>query len=625
MAKSSSTGRSRKCCWHLCCGTGGFIIAFAAAFTATIILTKAYKGVPVPRACKEAQSSCLIVRTKSGLVQGTLSGFKSSGIIHTTVAFYGIPFANPPVGKLRFARPTCASPWNGVFNATYKRPPCVQENLRYPKNIVVDASNTTEDCLHVNVWVPGSCVGEERSRRLAIVFFLYGGAFTGGGNSYDIYDGRFIAALGDVLVVVPNYRLSTFGFLNSGTGDVPGNMALHDQLLALRWLHENAEQFGGDRESILVVGHSAGAMTAALFMASPLVARHGSFQRAYLMSGAMRTPMPINKGKRAKASFAQIAASVGCRAEQVASQVQCLRCLNASEIRNGSRSSAASMVPSVEGPMFPGGFTALEKRFLPYRWRDTMMSTAHQEGMAIVQLFIPGVIEKREPITPERLQQAFPSMFGTNSLTVINFLIGTLSTSYNLNDPENKGWIEVFGDLLFRCPILAAARDLAGMGANVYLHVFIPKPSFTPFAGDSATHGEDVVMLFGYPFQYPNVATDEERATSRRMITTLANFAKNGSAPALVDGSPWPLFSNASGYSLVEHTHAGYKIMKPGRSCKTADSLLKLLEQMTDSSRARAWSGRSLNDAAQESLTLQPPHRSLEAHPNGIAEYGLTG
>ncbi|KAH9372658.1 hypothetical protein HPB48_003366 [Haemaphysalis longicornis] len=523
MAKGSAVRRS-----PLSCVLGGFVIAFVVAVIATILLTKAYEGVPVPRASKGAQAPCLIVGTTRGQVEGTLSRFTDKGNVYSTVAFYGIPFAKPPLGKLRFAPPTCAALWTGVFNASYKRPPCFQETKRLPKNVVIDASNTTEDCLHVNVWVPGSCVGEQRAQRRAIVFWLHGGSFSSGGNSYDIYDGRFIAAIGDVLVVVPNFRLSVFGYLNSGTGDVAGNMALHDQILALRWLHENAEQFGGDRERILLAGHSSGAITVSLLMTSPLVARHGSFRRAYLMSGTMSTPIDGNKGKRAEGYFAEIAANIGCQAKAVASQLECLRCLNASEIRKGAGSLGGSMMPSIEGPVFPGGLQALEEWFLPFRGRDAMISATQSEGMAFLQSLMPGVIEKREPITAEMLQRAFPSHFPGVDPSLVNFILAPIRQRYDLSDPENKGWVQFVGDMLFRCAGLAFGKELAGTGAKVYHQVFVPKPSFTVFAGDTATHGEDMVMLFGYPFQYPHFATDEERATSRRMITTMANFAKNG-------------------------------------------------------------------------------------------------
>ncbi|KAL3207314.1 hypothetical protein MRX96_039722 [Rhipicephalus microplus] len=111
----------------------------------------------------------------------------------------------------------------------------------------IDNANTTEDCLHLNIWAPIQQHPTEPKK--AVMVYFYGGSFTHGGNSYFFYDGRYISSIGDVVLVVPNYRLGALGFLNAGTPDAPGNVALHDQILALSWVKDNIAAFGGRPES----------------------------------------------------------------------------------------------------------------------------------------------------------------------------------------------------------------------------------------------------------------------------------------------------------------------------------------------------------------------------------------
>nr|XP_054920382.1 acetylcholinesterase-1-like [Dermacentor andersoni] len=303
---------SKRCvCWVVAALLSGGLITALAVFVLLPIVSRS--GPKAPR-------GCLIARTPNGYAKGSLLQFKINGTSYNSVAFYGIPFGASTTGDGRFAEPRCAQPWHDLFNATYKRPPCAQSDTHFGRTYVIDASNTTEDCLHINVWVPGKCVtdllGGENHR--AVVFWLFGGSFVSGGNSYDFFDGRFVAGLGDVLVVTPNYRVTSFGFLNSGTGrEVAGNMGLYDQLLALRWLRENVHRFGGDRDRILIAGQSAGAIASSMLMASPIMSQYGPYRRAFLMSGSAYFPLPRNEGPEARRSFSRLAANAGCQARRI--------------------------------------------------------------------------------------------------------------------------------------------------------------------------------------------------------------------------------------------------------------------------------------------------------------------
>ncbi|KAL1471249.1 hypothetical protein MTO96_023760 [Rhipicephalus appendiculatus] len=530
------------------------IIALVFGTTMFLLHLKGIPGRPAALSSRE----CVVVRTSAGKVRGTVIQYNIKGTKYSTVAFYGIPFAEPPVGPSRFMAPKCVKPWNGTFNATYKRPPCKQLDTHFPKNYTIDASNTTEDCLHINV--------------------------------YDFYDARFVSGLGNLVVAAPNYRVSLFGFLNSGTGHgVRGNMGLHDQVLALRWVRDNIGNFGGDPNNILVAGESSGAISLSLLMASPLGSL-SSFRRAYLMSGTMNTPLISNTGSKAQATFEAIADAAQCLSTNATAVLRCLQERDASALLDASKNVTIQLMPSPEGPLLPEGAVKIGKR-----------DTSHLEGT-----------KQTDP--KETLKVALQEIYGDVSDSLLDIIIAFLKDSYDIDDPDYKGWIDLIGDVLFRCPTKGFATELAQSGATAYYQVYVPKPSFTVFDGDSATHGEDVLVLFGTAtFLYPHLATDEERETTLRMIRTLAGFATNGSVPRLVDGSSWPAYHNGSNNEVVLLTHAGYNYSSSDRDCMVADSILNLIRVLpTSLSRRTATTFRTHDETsrvAEELMRLYMRHR----------------
>ncbi|KAH6934694.1 hypothetical protein HPB50_027209 [Hyalomma asiaticum] len=528
---------------------------------------------PVSPAALSAHE-CLVVRTSAGKVRGTLVQYTVKGTVYSTVAFYGIPFAEPPIGRNRFMETKCVKPWNGTFNATYKRPPCRQLNRNMPKNYTIDASNTTEDCLHINVWVPGTCADLGKPR--AVVFWLYGGAFVGGGNSYDFYDGRFLSGLGDLVVAAPNYRVSLFGFLNSGTGrDVRGNMGFHDQVLALRWVRDNIGHFGGDRDNVVVAGQSAGAISLSLLMASPL-GSPSTFRRVYLMSGTMNTPLVPNSGDSARATFEAISNATQCLSTDATAILRCLQKRDASELLEASKGMQMRFMPSREPPLLPTGATKIQKHDTSRL--EVILSSTLNEGMSFFQNLLPQLQGTKQKDPKETIKLALAESFGDISDSLLDLMIEILRELYDIDDPDYKGWVDLIGDVFFRCPTKSFAIELAESGAKAYYQIYEPKPSFTVFDGDSATHGEDALMLFGTAtFLYPHLATDRERETTIRMIRTLANFATNGSVPRLVDGSSWPTVQEGSYKEVVQLTHDGYNHSSPDRDCFLADTILSAI------------------------------------------------
>ena len=236
-------------------------------------------------ALRAAQSSP--VRTRDGLVSGRV-------LSHGREVFKGIPFAAPPVGKLRWRPPEPAAPWPGVRPADHFGPPCMQpaspKRLGPWTRVFLSDRTPSEDCLYLNIWTT-----EQRpASPLPVMVWIYGGGFTSGAGSVAVYDGAALARRG-VVVVNFNYRLGPLGFLAypALTQESPhhssGNYALLDQIAALGWVERNIARFGGDPHNVTIFGQSAGAFSVWALVQSPLA--QGLFERAVIMSGEAVIPV----------------------------------------------------------------------------------------------------------------------------------------------------------------------------------------------------------------------------------------------------------------------------------------------------------------------------------------------
>ncbi|MDD9934870.1 MAG: carboxylesterase/lipase family protein [Myxococcales bacterium] len=217
-----------------------------------------------------------IVSTQSGEVAGRDQG----GIL----AFKGIPYAAPPVGALRFAPPAPVEPWSEPFDAREYGPSCPQPEAR-PEGWSPE-THEDEDCLRLNVWAPASDGG----KRPVMVFF-HGGGYTIGSGSWPLYEGRSLAARGDVVVVTVNHRLGPFGYLHLAELGGPelassGNVGMQDLVVSLEWVRDNIAGFGGDPDNVMIFGESGGGSKVCHLLAMP--SAKGLFHRAAIQSGAAR-------------------------------------------------------------------------------------------------------------------------------------------------------------------------------------------------------------------------------------------------------------------------------------------------------------------------------------------------
>ncbi|WP_426733762.1 carboxylesterase/lipase family protein [Myxococcus faecalis] len=226
-----------------------------------------------------------VVSTKEGQVQGLVEG--------PVFVFKGIPYAQPPVGNLRWRPPLRALPWRHILDASQYGPSSMQSRQACIESGGGDPGEPDENCLHLNVWTPKLDAGA----KLPVVVWIHGGAFVLGASRFEAYDGSPLA-MKDTVVVTLNYRLGHLGFfahpkLQEEQPNGPANFGLLDQMLALEWVKDNIALFGGDAGNVTLMGESAGAKSVLALYCSPLMRGRDLFHRGVAMSSYVLAEKPL--------------------------------------------------------------------------------------------------------------------------------------------------------------------------------------------------------------------------------------------------------------------------------------------------------------------------------------------
>jgi para-nitrobenzyl esterase len=476
-----------------------------------------------------ATSSSPQVKTLSGVVEG-----KNDGPVQ---AFLGIPYAQPPVGDLRWKPPAPAASWKGIRKATEFGAHCLQGNV-FGDMTFRDAGGS-EDCLTLNVWVPA----KPSSAKLPVLVWIYGGGFVAGSTSEGRQDGTHLAQQG-VVVISMNYRLGVFGFLvhpelakESGR-DSAGNYGLLDQLLALHWVHDNIASFGGDPGNVTIFGESAGSFSVCAQMASPLA--KGLFQKAIGESGAAFSrsglsfdPMSVRAEKDAKLISEKL--GVHTLAE--------LRALPAQKILDAfipPQSRGFDFGPDIDGYFLPEPVPAI---FAAGKQNDVPLLAGwnHDEGSFEIA-FAP-----QKP-TAESLKATAEKDFGDKAAEFLR-LYPTDTDEHVLRSAEDYA-----GDLFIALSTWDWLESQSKTGKQpIYRYRFdmAPRSSKADAPKMGAYHSAEIEYVFGQLDSKADVPwRAEDRHLSEQMQQYWANFARSGdpNGPGL---PKWPTYAAADGWSFM--------------------------------------------------------------------------
>jgi para-nitrobenzyl esterase len=285
----------------------------------------------------------MIVETSSGKLEGVFE--------RNLCTFKGVPYAAPPVGKLRWLPPQAPNSWKDVRPAKEFGAIASQESVS-PLFLPSEIEPQSEDCLFLNIYSPGL----DNALRPVMVW-IHGGAFSIGSGSTQMYSTGTLASNGDIVLVTINYRLGVLGFLNLNEvtgGGIPstGNEGLQDQIAALRWVKENIAAFGGDPDNVTVFGESAGAMSIGCLLTIPEA--RGLFHGAILESPVGEMARPLDASVQIAEEFLRIA---GLKPTDISG----LRNLSARALLRAQQMTAikteqgaAPAVPVADGVVMPG-------------------------------------------------------------------------------------------------------------------------------------------------------------------------------------------------------------------------------------------------------------------------------
>lgn len=455
--------------------------------------------------------------------------------------FKNIPFAQAPVGELRWKEPLPAKSWTGVRDVSTFGPACSQSGHLN--------STSSEDCLQLNVWTP---TWPMKSHVPVLVWF-HGGGNTAGSGVEPLFNGESFARRG-VVLVTSNYRLGVFGFFShpdlskESAHRSSGNYGLLDQIQALRWVQQNIALFGGNPSNVTIIGESAGAADVNTLIASPLT--KGLFVRAIAESGPAGAQTPLADAEQRNVKFAE---SLGITGNQALAK---LRAIPEAELL-----SKVEAEPSPAGPMMGivvDGWVVPEAPTKIY-------AKGHEQKVALLignnSQEMQGGPGGRGPATTADLSQLISQRFGPLADRA-RALYGLDGGGAPQPDPEIGNVLTQWTtDSAFRCGTIQELVWHTAAGNTAYEYQFSRSVHGKETLG--AAHASEIPFVFGTlaVWQKTHNYNDSDQEYALMMQEYWSNFAKTGN-PNRAGLLDWPTFDpNARGY--IDFTDAG-PVVKEG-------------------------------------------------------------
>jgi para-nitrobenzyl esterase len=438
-------------------------------------------------------------------------------------SYFGIPFAAPPVGDLRWMPPAPAAQWATTLAKTQSAAPCLQYSASPFK-----LPNAQEDCLYLDVHAPTG------DGPFPVMVWIHGGAFnTGGTGPYA--DPSPLVSKGAIVVNIA-YRLGAMGFLGhpalkDADGSV-GNYGIMDQQAALRWVQQNIEVFGGDKSKVTIFGESAGGFGVMTHLASPL--SKGLFSNAIVLSGAyavdrQEPQATLETNSTTVINNALAAAGVTCTTVDAA----CLRGLSADVVRNqlataySAHRAYRSPVPSIDGKVLPKSIKATfadgENNKVPV----VNGSTRDEWALFLAINEAAGLPPVTGPLS-DYLQAAFSMPASTAT---------AISSAYPLSaygsDPATQTSLAataVGTDMVFACPGLNVSKRVLTQGSPIWMYEFRDRTAIPSIGRNTTSFPQGAAHSYElqYLFNLRDLENNERRELQTAMSRYFTNFAQTG-------------------------------------------------------------------------------------------------
>ncbi len=479
-----------------------------------------------------------VVKAPAGSVEGKTIG--------QTDSFKGIPFAQPPVGPLRWKPPVALPAWDGVRPATSPGAACIQPRSSAVSIYANPPERMSEDCLTLNIWKP------KAAKNAPVIVWIHGGALVNGYSHEGMYDGAALAAKGAIIVSI-NYRLGILGYfahpgLSAESPDrVSGNYGLLDQVAALEWVKRNIDAFGGDAGNVTVAGESAGALSILYLMASPNA--RGLFHKAVVQSGYMISTPELREARHgeipAEATGVRVATALGAK------DVAALRAIDPNALT--AKAGAAGY--------FPWG--TIDGKILKRQIVDTF-DRGEQAPVPVLAGFNSGEIRSLRMLAPPvpkdaaTYEAAIRARYGDMAPLFLQlYPLSNLAESV----------IATPRDAMYGWTAERLAVKQTAVGQSGYFYVFDHAYPAASALGLHGFHASEIPFMFGNldrtPPYWPKAEGAAERKFSNAMMDYWVSFARTGKPVA--KGHPdWPAYGKAQGYMAFAQTPRPGTVMMPG-------------------------------------------------------------
>ncbi len=476
-------------------------------------------AAPFHYALGDDQTDLVPATTAQGVVAGQSLG--------SVIAYRGIPYAAAPLGELRFRPPLPAVPWSGVRSGLDMGPACPQliddDPTENSENVM------SEDCLTLNVWTR-----KPDAAKRPVLFWIHGGGFIVGAARNTWYDGQYLAARGDVVVVTINYRLGAWGFLDLRSFGAryreSANVGLLDQIAALRWVKQNIANFGGDPQNVTIFGESAGAASVGDLLSMP--AAQNLFAKAILESGVPggRTGNMSIRHRHLTKSFLKLA---GAYSVDELSKKSMRELLDAQQRLFATTTDIGTFGPSIDNQVLKERPFAVVAEGRGNRV-PILIGTTREEMRYFSTAEDNGLERKRRALLLEQLE----SIVGSRAQVVLNEYQG-------LYPKWGDAVVQITSDAIMRFPTVQLA-DAASAFQPVYLYLFTYQSTST-YKDFGSAHAMELPFVFG-TVNLPEVIVFTGRDPRRlelayRMMDSWIAFARSGN-PTPAGGPEWPRYNS---------------------------------------------------------------------------------
>ncbi|XP_054767789.2 uncharacterized protein LOC129275040 [Lytechinus pictus] len=473
--------------------------------------------------------------------------------------FMGVPYAEPPVGEFRFARPRPKLPWDGTLDATTFGAACPQSPVEDLDDLLI-----SEDCLFLNIFVPPAATEDNK---LPVMLFIPGRGYRAYSGSE--YIGRDMAVKGSIIVVTINYRFLTFGFFSTEDDTVPGNYGLWDQRFAIQWVRDNIGAFNGDGSMITIVGQGREGATGVVAQILTPLNDNNLFQRAIIQSSTSTDASYISSEGQARRLSNIVINTLNCTEGSWTKNLACLRNKTWEEIVavDYTALGGAYFEPRIDGLFFPRTLDNLQDMDLLHQY-DILMGVNSDEGAALLN----GYVDVNEAFQTVQDVSNFVyydtrQRYRTDDQALLT--MEAIDYRYDgplLDLPDTQSAIrfmfKMYADRSYLSKTIQLLRNhQRSTETNAYLYYFdyvdtnyrlIDDPLRDP---NRAVQGEELFYLWDSIFGRETALNAPPGSTSESvrdvMIQYWTNFVKNGDPNTNNRPQAWPEFSDDTSESYL--------------------------------------------------------------------------